>query len=98
MMSMPRIGAVVAVTYRSAVDHTGRSAVDDTGRFTSSEKVVPWVGLTPSLNHSGENDVSGGFTKAGDINLQRALCQAATAMMHHALRTHDMAQNLGCTG
>jgi transposase len=40
LMSMPGIGAVVALTYRSAVD--------DPARFTSSKKVGPWVGLTPS--------------------------------------------------
>lgn len=33
MMSMPGVGAVVALTYRSAVD--------DPGRFTSSKKVGP---------------------------------------------------------
>ncbi len=75
LMSMPGIGAVVALTYRSAVD--------DPARFTSSKKVGPWVGLTPSRNQSGERDVSGGITKAGDVNLRRALCQAATVMMHH---------------
>lgn len=74
MMSMPGVGVVVALTYRSAVD--------DPGRFTSSKKVGPWVGLTPSRNQSGERDVSGGITKAGDVNLRRALCQAATVMMH----------------
>ena len=74
LMSMPGIGAVVALTYRSAVD--------DPDRFTSSKKVGPWVGLTPSRNQSGERDISGGITKAGDVNLRRALCQAATAMMH----------------
>jgi transposase len=73
LMSMPGIGAVVALTFRSAVD--------DPARFTSSKKIGPWVGLTPSRNQSGERDVSGGITKAGDINLRRALCQAATVMM-----------------
>lgn len=79
MMSMPGVGAVVALTYRSAVD--------DPGRFTSSKKVGPWVGLTPSRNQSGERDVSGGITKAGDVNLRRALCQAATVMMHRGRST-----------
>lgn len=74
LMSMPGVGAVVALTYRSAVD--------DPARFTSSKKVGPWVGLTPSRNQSGERDVSGGITKAGDVNLRRALCQAATVMMN----------------
>lgn len=76
---MPGIGAVVALTYRSAVD--------DRGRFTSSKKVGAWVGLTPSRNQSSERDVSGGITKAGDVNLRRALCQAATVMMHRGRTT-----------
>ena len=79
LMSMPGIGAVVALTYRSAVD--------DPARFTSSKKVGSWVGLTPSRNQSGERDVSGGITKAGDVNLRRALCQAATVMMHRGRST-----------
>jgi transposase len=79
LMSMPGIGAVVALTYRSAVD--------DPSRFTSSRKVGPWVGLTPSRNQSGERDVSGGITKASDVNLRRALCQAATVMMHRGRAT-----------
>ena len=79
LMTMPGIGAVVALTYRSAVD--------DPARFTASKKVGPWVGLTPSRNQSGERDVSGGITKAGDINLRRALCQAATVMMHRGRAT-----------
>ena len=74
LMSMPGIGAGVALAYRSAVD--------DSTRFTSSKNVGLWVGLTPSRNQSGEHDVSGGFTKEGDVNLLGALCQAATVMMH----------------
>ena len=76
---MPGIGAVVALTYRSAVD--------DPARFASSKKVGPWVGLTPSRNQSGERDVSGGITKAGDVTLRRALCQVATVMMHRGRAT-----------
>lgn len=79
LMSMPGIGAVVALTFRSAVD--------DPARFTSSKNVGPWAGLTPSRNQSGERDVSGGITKAGDVNLRRALCQAATVMMHRGRAT-----------
>lgn len=79
LMTMPGIGAVVALTFRSAVD--------DPARFTSSKKVGPWVGLTPSRNQSGERDVSGGITKAGDVNLRRALCQAATVMMNRGRST-----------
>jgi transposase len=73
------VGAVVALTYKSAVD--------DPTRFIASKNVGPWVGLTPSRNQSGERDVSGGITKAGDINLRRALCQAATVMLHRGRST-----------
>jgi transposase len=79
LMTMPGIGAVVALTYRSAVD--------DPARFTSSKNVGPWVGLTPSRNQSGERDVSGGITKAGDVTLRRALCQATTVMMNRGRAT-----------
>ena len=83
LMTMPGVGAVVALTYRSAID--------DPSRFQSSKDVGPWAGLTPSRTQSGERDVSGGITKAGDVNLRRALCQAATVMLNrgrrNALRT-----------
>lgn len=78
-MSMPGIGAVVSLTYRSAVD--------DNARFTSSKNVGPWVGLTPSRNQSGERDISGGITKAGDVSLRRALGHAATVMMNRGRAT-----------
>ena len=76
---MPGVGAVVALTHRSAVD--------DPSRFTSSKKVGAWVGMTPSRNPSDERDLSGGITKAGDVNVRRALCQAATVMMHRGRST-----------
>jgi transposase len=74
LMSMLGVGAVVTLT--------NKSTVDDPTRFTASKNVGPWVGLKPSRNQSGERDVSGGITKTGDINLRRALCRAATVMLH----------------
>ena len=79
LMTMPGVGAVVALTYQSAID--------DPARFASSKNVGPWVGLTPSRSQSGERDVSGGIPKAGDVNLRRALCQAATVMMNRGRST-----------
>ena len=79
LMSMYRVGAVVASSYRSAVD--------DPSRLPSSQKLGPWVGVTPSRHQSGERDLSGGITKAGDVNLSCALCQAATVMMHRGRPT-----------
>ena len=74
LMTMPGIGPVVALTFRAAVD--------DPARFRSSKRIGLWIALTLSRNQSGERDVSGGITKAGDVNRRRALCQAATVMMN----------------
>jgi len=74
LMTMPGVGAVVALTYKSAID--------DPTRFQSSKDVGPWVGLTPSRDQSGERDVQGHITKAGDAGLRAALYQAATVMLN----------------
>lgn len=74
MMTMPGVGAVVALTVKSAID--------DPGRFRSSKDVGPWVGLTPRRDQSGERDITGQITRAGDQILRTALYQAATIMLH----------------
>ena len=74
LMTMPGVGAVVALTYKSAID--------DPTRFQSSKDVGPWVGLTPRRDQSGERDVQGHITKAGDADLRAALYQAATVMLN----------------
>lgn len=56
------------------------SAVDDPARFRSSKRVDPWVGLTPSRNQPGKRDVSGGITKAADVNLRLAFVKRAYEM------------------
>ena len=76
MMTMPGVGPLVALT--------AKSAIDAPERFGSSKEVGPWVGLTPARRQSGEMDVVGSITRAGDAGLRCALCQAATVMMHHA--------------
>lgn len=74
LMTMPGVGALVALTFKSAVD--------DPARFSSSKKLGPWAGLTPSRQQSGERDIAGGITKGGDVGLCRTLCQAANVMLH----------------
>ena len=74
LMTMPGIGPVVALTFKSAID--------DPGRFRRSKDVGPWVGLTPGRNQSGERDIVGAITKAGDAGLRTTLYQAATVMLH----------------
>lgn len=76
LMTVPGVGVVVALTFPSAID--------DPTRFRSSRQVGPWVGLTPRRDQSGERDVTGGITRAGDAGLRTALFTAATVMMHRA--------------
>lgn len=87
LMTMPGIGAVVALTFRSAVD--------DPARFSSSKKVGPWVGLTPSSNQSGERDVIGGITRAGGRQSTKSL--VPSGYRHDPSGSLDMAAELGCT-
>ncbi len=75
LMTMPSVGHVIALTFKSAVD--------DPGRFRRSKDVGPWVGLTPGRDQSGERDFVGSITKCGDAGLRTALYQAATVMLHH---------------
>ena len=70
------VGPVVALTVKSAID--------DLGRFRSSKDVGPWAGLTPGRYQSGEVDIVGAITRAGDVGLRTALYQAATVMMHRS--------------
>lgn len=73
LMTMPGVGAIVALTFKSSID--------DPDRFRSSRDVGPWVGLTPRRQQSGERDVISQITKAGDVGLRTALFQAATVML-----------------
>jgi len=79
LMTLPGVGAVVALTFRPVIG--------DPTRFSSSKKVGAWAGLTPSRHQSGERDVPGGIAKAGDVNLRRARCQAATVMVNRGRPT-----------
>ena len=76
LMTMPGVGPVVALTFVSAID--------DPERFRRSKDVGPWVGLTPGRDQSGERDVVGAITKAGDVGLRTALYQAASVMLNCA--------------
>ncbi|MBU6529230.1 IS110 family transposase (plasmid) [Methylocystis sp. MJC1] len=73
MMSAPGVGAIVALTYVSAID--------DPLRFSSSKRVGPHFGLTPRKYQSGETDVSGRITKIGDAGVRTALYEAANVIL-----------------
>jgi transposase len=64
LMTVPGVGPVVAVTFKSAVD--------DPSRIAKSKAVGALFGLTPKKYQSGEKDVTGGITRTGDEMVRRA--------------------------
>src|ERR1039457_5393779 len=58
LMTVPGVGPLVAVTYKSAMD--------DPNRIMKSKAAGALFGLTPRKYQSGEKDITGGITRAGD--------------------------------
>jgi len=75
---VPGVGALVAITFTSAID--------DPGRFVRSRAVGAHFGLTPKKYQSGETDVTGGISKVGDAMVRSALYEAANVMLTRAGR------------
>lgn len=78
LMTVPGVGAVIAVTFTSAVD--------DPRRFAKSAALGAHFGLTPKKYQSGERDVTGAISKAGDGLVRAALYEAAHIMLTRAVR------------
>ena len=78
LMTVPGVGAVVALTFRSAVD--------DPGRFRSSKTVGAHFGLTPRKYQSGETDITLGISRVGDTMVRVALYEAAQVMLTRVMR------------
>ncbi len=76
LTSVPGVGALVAITFTSAVD--------DPARFRRSRSLGAYFGLTPKRYQSGETDVTGGISKAGDTMVRTALYEAANVMLTRA--------------
>lgn len=78
LMTTPSVGAIVALTYASAVD--------DPKRFRSSKATGAHFGLTPKKYQSGETDYTGRISKIGDASVREALYQAAHIMLTKPVR------------
>lgn len=78
LMTVPGVGAVVAITFRSAVD--------DPARFVKSKAVGAHFGLTPKKYQSAETDITGAISRAGDAMVRAALYEAAHVMLSRATR------------
>ena len=73
LMTMPGVGVIVALSFRSAVD--------DPDRFPRSRDVGAWLGLTPRRWQSGKTDIVGRITKAGDARVRTMLFEAAASIL-----------------
>ena len=69
LMTMPGVGAHVALSFRAAID--------DPSRFRLSRNVGAHFGLTPRRYSSGEIDLSGRISKMGDRHVRHMLYVAA---------------------
>jgi len=75
LMTVPGVGTVVALTYRSGVDVPER--------FAKSRDVGAHFGLTPQRYSSGQTDYDGHISRCGDAMVRTALYQAANVLLHH---------------
>ena len=78
LMSVPGVGALVAVTFTSGVDAPER--------FARSRAVGAHFGLTPKKYQSGETDITGAVSRVGDVMVRTALYEAAQIMLTRAVR------------
>jgi transposase len=73
LMTVPGVGPVVALTYRTTVDVPSR--------FRNSKAVGAVFGLTPSKHQSGESDRTDGISRCGDEMVRTMLYEAAQILL-----------------
>ncbi len=78
LMTVPGVGALIAVTFTSAVDAPER--------FARSKAVGAHFGLTPRKYQSGETDITGAVSRVGDAMVRTALYEGAHIMLTRAVR------------
>jgi transposase len=78
LMSVPGVGALIAVTFTSAVDQPER--------FSRSRAVGVHFGLTPKKYQSGETDITGAVSRVGDPMVRTALYEGAHIMLTRSVR------------
>lgn len=73
LMSVPGVGPITALTFTASVE--------DPRRFARSEDIGAYAGLVPRRSQSGERDVQGHISKAGDSMLRKSLYEAANIIL-----------------
>jgi transposase len=78
LMTIPGVGPVVALTYRTTIDVPAR--------FRNSRAVGAVLGLTPCKYQSGESDSTGGISRCGDEMMRVMLYEAAQILLMRSTR------------
>jgi transposase len=78
LMSVPGVGPITALTFKSSIE--------DPGRFARSRDAGAYAGLVPRRFQSGERDIKGRISKAGDPMLRSALYEAANNLLARVKR------------
>lgn len=79
LMSVPGVGPVAALTFRTGID--------DPHRFARSRTVATHFGMTPKRFQSGEVDYSGRISKCGDKDVRQALYDAAGSLLRRCRKS-----------
>lgn len=86
LMSVPGVGPVTALTFKSSIE--------DPGRFKRSQDAGAYAGLCPRRSQSGTRDTMGTISKTGDPMLRSALYEAANSLLSRVKRKCPL-QNWG---
>lgn len=78
LMTAPGVGPITALVFKSSIE--------DPERFSRGEDAGAFAGLAPRRNQSGERDVRGRISRAGDPMLRRALYEAANVLLGRVKR------------
>ena len=78
LMTVPGVGPVVALSFKTAIDAPAR--------FARSRSVGAYLGLTPRRYQSGEIDRTGRISKIGDRAVRTALFEAASVLLTRTTR------------
>jgi transposase len=91
LMSMPGVDYYTALLFTSEVG--------DVKRFSSSSKLVNWLGLAPRTRESAGRRYDGGITKEGSRRVRWALVQAARVAvrwdLHMGAKYHRISRRRG---
>jgi transposase len=79
LMTMPGVGPITALSFKSAVD--------DPARFASSRNMAAFLGLTPRTFQSGGSIVVGHISRRGDRMVRALLFQSACTLINRSKST-----------